>query len=188
MKKVMTLAVLLVMALTASAKGGDLNIVNGSLNALKDAGKTVLVTFDYSGTTIEGQPVMEYLSGRGEQNVKDWPDDNKEVAKKFVEAFNKNNKKGAQIVNGDKGDYKIVIKAEKLDFGSGAASVVWGFGAGGSKVWGTPTIIDQNSGDAICTLEIDEVDGGSSYTEVGRRCDTAEHLAELLAKLIKKSK
>ena len=107
---------------------------------------------------------------------------------KFVSSFNKNNKKGAQIVDGDKGDYKIVIKAEKLDFGSGAASVVWGFGAGGSKIWGTLTVIDQNSGNTICTLEIDEVDGGSSYTEVGRRCDTAEHLSELLAKLIKKSK
>ena len=75
MKKLMTLAVLLVMALTASAKGGDLNIVNGSLTALKDAGKTVIVSFDYNGATIEGQPVMEYLKGRGEQNVKDWPND-----------------------------------------------------------------------------------------------------------------
>ena len=49
-------------------------------------------------------------------------------------------------------------------------------------------VVWQKSGDKVCTLEIDEVDGGSSYTEVGRRCDTAEHLAELLAKLIKKSK
>ena len=52
MKKLMTLAVLLVMALTASAKGGDLNLVDGSLTALKDAGKTVIVAFDYKGALM----------------------------------------------------------------------------------------------------------------------------------------
>ena len=188
MKKLMTLAVLLVMALNASARGGDVKIKSGSLLTLKDADKTMIVAFDYGGATIEGQPVMEYLASRGEKNVQDWPNDNKEVLKTFIECFNKYNKKGTKIVSGDDADYKMVIKADKLDFGSGAASVVWVFGAGVRKIWGTLTVVDQSTGDTICTVEIDEVDGGSSYSEVGRRCDTAKQLANLLADRIKKGK
>ena len=55
MKKVMTLAVLLVMALTASAKGGDLNIVNGSLNAFCMAAERVLHRLFHAAGTRDSE-------------------------------------------------------------------------------------------------------------------------------------
>lgn len=56
-----------------------------------------LVVVDYSKTMVKDQTLDAYLKSRGEDFVRDWPQDQDKALEYFVVRFNKKNKKGMQI-------------------------------------------------------------------------------------------
>lgn len=55
-----------------------------------------LVVVDYSKTMVKDQTLDAYLKSRGEDFVRDWPQDQDKALEYFVVRFNKKNKKGMQ--------------------------------------------------------------------------------------------
>ena len=107
----------MVAVVAANAKDDKVTLTAGDGKAIVKSEKTATLEFDYSNTIAEGKPLKEHLQTRGENFVKDWPELAKSARERFIERFNSKNKKGVQIVEGDKADLKMKITIEKLDFG-----------------------------------------------------------------------
>ena len=188
MKKMMMMALMAFMAMAVQAADDRVTLLSGDGQWLKESGKTTTVEMDYSKTSCENQPLNEYLKSRGEKNVADWPKVAQEGFEKFIEQFNRRNKKGLQAVESGNADYKIKIIVKKLDLGSTGASVVFGGlgSAGGAEISGT-MIVTDNSGKMVAEYDLHEVRGRGvvDYTE-GRRLGTCYE--QIIKMVIKASK
>ena len=188
MKKMMMMSLMALVAVAAQAKDDKVTLTSGDGQWLKESDKTTSVVIDYSKTIAEGKPLKEYLKGRGEKNVADWPEVAKVAREHFIELFNKRNKKGVQAVDADKADMQIKVIVEKLDFGSAAMQVVFGgFGsAGGAEISGK-MIVTDNDGKTLAAYDLEEVRGRAvtDFTE-GRRLGSV--FDQIIKMVIKASK
>ena len=189
MKKLMMMARMMLVAVAAQAQDDKVTLTSGDGKAIIASDKTATLEFDYSSTTTEGKPLQEYLKGRGEDVVKDWPEIAKVARQRFIETFNKKNKKGVKIVEGDDADLKIKITVEKLDFGNAATAVVFGgFGsAGGAEITAKMAVTDAKTGAEVATYEIFEVRGTGTYDfSEGKRLGTCyENAVKMIIKASK---
>src|SRR5574344_933530 len=80
----------------SSFAGNPVKIKSGDISVLKNKA-IACVEFDYSTTIVEGKNLDEYLKGRGEDVVKDWPSDNVKTEMMFIAKFNSKNDDGLQI-------------------------------------------------------------------------------------------
>ena len=134
MKKNLLVAIIAVfMSLTAFAKGG-IKVLNGDLSVIKNSSITATVVFDYTDLMLEGKPYMEQLKSRGSDFVRDWPSESATSEGYFIKCWNHDNDEGLQVTNASGNEYTMIFVVTEMHMGSGAASMLVGFGAGGASM------------------------------------------------------
>ncbi len=147
-----------------------------------------LIEVDYSKTMVKDQTLAEYLKGRGEDFVRDWPSDKEKALEYFTYRFNKKNKKGMQIGKNLTGaKYKMVIYIDWMDMGNGVSGFMpWsGSKAGGVIIKGRCDVIDVAAGQYVCRMTFDEVKGSANPSETTRMGMAYFYLANYIFKLSK---
>ena len=188
MKKSLLVAIIAVfMSLTAFAKGG-IKVLNGDLSVIKNSSITATVVFDYTDLMLEGKPYMEQLKSRGNDFVRDWPSESATSEGYFIKCWNHDNDEGLQVTNASGNEYTMIFVVTEMHMGSGAASMLVGFGAGGASMSAKMYILKNNSNVPVLTVDIDGQSGRSGMTEIARRLDLYGELAEDLVKTLKKTK
>ena len=182
----MMMALMALMAVAAQAADDKVTLTTGDGQWLNESGKTATVEMDYSKTVAEGEPLKQYLKKRGDQVVADWPSVAETARNRFIEQFNRRNKKGLQIVDSDKTDIRIKVIVEKLHFGNTATAVIFGGlgSAGGAEISGILVVTDAKSGKKLVEYDLHEIrsNGGADFTE-GRRLGTCyENVAKMVVK------
>jgi len=174
------------LATVACYAGGEVVVKSGNL-AIFNTQEKVELEIDYSVAKVNGTTLDEYLKSRGEDFVKDWPDDAKKARKYFVLRFNKKNKKGLQITETGTSKYKMVFQVKVLDMGNGGSAFVpfASAKAGGVIVSGLVEIVNKETNKSVCCLEVDDVKGVGHPSETVR---LGMAYFELASKIIKEAK
>ena len=165
--------------------GNPVSVKSGSGSVLKQSSKALL-EIDYSATKVGDQTLEEYLQGRGEDFVRDWPQDKETAASYFKKYFNKKNKGMKLTTDVAEASHKIVIHVNKLDMGNAGGvfySSVFAPKAGGCSMIGTIDVIDMSSNETACVLYVDEVQGVSVLSETLRLGLMYNELAVRICKL-----
>lgn len=147
-----------------------------------------LVVVDYSKTMVKDQTLDAYLKSRGEDFVRDWPQDQDKALEYFVVRFNKKNKKGMQIGRHlTDAKYKMIIYVDYMDMGNGGSSFnpFASVKAGGVIMKGRCDVIDMKAGQYVCRMAFDEVKGLGHPSETVRLGMTYFELASNIFKLAK---
>ncbi|MDR1343556.1 MAG: hypothetical protein LBK18_09945 [Prevotellaceae bacterium] len=173
-----------------AAKAKPVAVASGSISVLKSPSK-VFLEVDYSAAKVGEQALDEYLKGRGDDFVRDWPEDIKKTSASFALSFNRENRKGAQIpfpLMEDAGDaaYKLVIRIESIDMGNGSRffNPFAPPKAGGIIISGAVDIVDTKTNEVVCTLKVNKVKGRGDVSESKRLSWMFGELAELICKLL----
>ena len=167
---------------------GGIKVLSGELSVFNNRDITASLIFDYSNLKIEGTPYKQWLKDKGSDYVRDWPDQTTSSEEYFIRCWNKDNDEGVQVTSTKGKTYIMVIDAREMHMGSGAASMLVGFGAGGAKLSGTMYIFKAGNNVPLLSVEIDGQTGRSAMTELARRIDLYGELAEDMVKTIKKTK
>ena len=165
----------------------DLQLISGSLSELKGSKAKVCATWDYSNSTIEKQEIKAFLKEKGSEWERDYEIEIKRAEDNFLSRINDKTNDIQAIVDKDAAEYEIIIKVRDFDYGKTALAVVVGFGSGDARLYGTMEIYKKGIEQPVAVLDVDGVPGGG-YGNEKRRVEAYRELAELLAKLIKKSK
>ena len=157
-------ALMALIAVAVQAADDKVTLTTGDGQWLRENDKTATVEMDYSKTVAEGDPLMQYLKKRGDQVVADWPAVAESARSRFIEQFNRRNKKGLQVVDAGNADMKIKVIVEKLHFGNTATAVIFGGlgSAGGAEITGKMIVTDK-AGKTLATYDLYEVRGRGAY-------------------------
>lgn len=138
---------------------------------------------------VNGKTLDGYLKSRGDDFVRDWPDDAKKARAYFVVRFNQKNKKGLQITETKSSKYKMIFQVKSLDMGNGGSSFIpfASAKAGGVIVSGLIEIINQETDKSVCCLEVDDVKGVGHPSETVRLGMAYFDLASKVLKEAKKA-
>ena len=185
MKKILAFIMLCACVMTTQAKS-DLQLKKGSIVELKGSNASLSIVWDYINSTIEKKAIKDFLREKGADWEADYDNEIKKAEANFISRLNDKSKDVRAITEGN-GDYKIVVKVSEFHYGSAAASVLVGFGAGDARLYGLIEIYKKGSTEPIAVLDMDGV-SGSGYGNEVRRVEAYRELAELLSKLIKKAK
>ena len=121
MKKLVTFALFLAVALTLYAKDGDqITLEAGTANVIWTLPSAYFQT-DFSEVTVEGKPWNQWLKDHGDDYVRDWPQDKLNFEGYFMTRFNKKTKKkrGMNLQNTNPNDaYRMIIHLKEVDMGS----------------------------------------------------------------------
>jgi hypothetical protein len=183
MKKIFLLLSVLFSSLTMLA-GSDVDFVKGNACIMNEAA-TCTIEANYTDLFIEGKPYLEHMKEKGGTSLKDWEDDVRRAVDEFIKEWNGHNKKGLRLTvdKSAANTYRMVIKMKKLNFGSSAASMFIGFGAGGAQL--VADIMIYKGKDEVTRLKTDGVNGGSGISETSRMRDLFEEFAEDTVKTLK---
>ena len=169
MKKTLITMLAVLLSMTAFAK---VKVTSGSAACLKEKVSAVVV-FDYSNATFDKD--QSYQKWCGE----DYADRVAKSTEEFTKAFNKKSK-GMQISDNASGaKYKIVVKVGNCDQYMGM-SCNWGQMQ--FKVSAVITIIDLETNETVCTVTVDEENGGCDYSPTDRITDSFASIGKELAK------
>lgn len=185
--RLFSLVLMTLFSMPLFSKSG-IKVVSGDISVIKDPDITATVIFDYTDLMIEGKPYMEHLKSRGSDFVRDWPKESTTSEAYFIKCWNHDNKQGLQVTSSFGNNYKMVFVVNDMDMGSGAASMLVGFGAGGAKMSGMMYILKDDSKVPVLTVSIENQSGRSGMTELVRRTDLYGELAEDLAETLQKAK
>lgn len=189
MKKALFTLILLLLGGEIFA-ASPVSVTSGNISYLK-LNATAVVEFDYSSAVVDGKTLDGYLQSRGEDFVRDWPNDETKAAEYFIVRINQKNKKGGMQATrpGHPAQYKILIKVTSLDMGNGGSTFIpmAGAKAGGVIMNGTVEIIDLSTGQTECTVRVDEIKGTGHVSETVRLGLCYFELANNLTKLADKS-
>ncbi len=186
MRRLLTFVVMLVVALGMYADNPV--VVTAGNPVVFNEAVQALIEVDYSKTMVKDQTLEEYLKGRGEDFVRDWPSDKEKALEYFTYRFNKKNKKGMQIGKNLTGaKYKMVIYIDWMDMGNGVSGFMpWsGSKAGGVIIKGRCDVIDVPAGQYVCRMTFDEVKGSANPSETTRMGMAYFYLANYIFKLSK---
>lgn len=193
MKRLISLALSLVAAVLVYA-GNPVSVKAGKPTVFNVVERCTM-TVDYSKTKVSDKKgelsIDEYLKSRGEDFVKDWPNDKVKALEYFKVRFNKKFKKGLQIVsNADDAKYKMILHVDRLDMGNGGSMFIpmASSKAGGVILNGTLDVIDVKAGKYVCRLRLDDVKGTGHVSETVRLGLCYFELATYIYKLAKKEK
>ena len=187
MKRTLFLLLLCLFCTATVFAGKPVTVKSGSVSALKTPSKSLL-EIDYSATKVGKQSLEEYLQGRGEDFVKDWPRESETAVSYFRERFNKKSK-GTKITTDETAaSYKIVIHVKYLDMGNaGSFFVTMAIGgsqkAGGVIMSGSIDIIDLKTNNVVCVLYVDDVKGAGHPQDAIRMGMMYFELATQMCKL-----
>lgn len=158
--------------LTATAKDGDqMRLDAGTVNYIWTL-NSAFFNIDFSDARVEGKAWDNWLESKGDDYVKDWPTDIKNLETYFMSRFNKKTRKkgGLQLQNTNPEDkYKFVIHLDDLDMGSIGGGVVASafLGVFAKKSGGVDLksgyidIVDQEANKVVCRLSFKDVRGDS---------------------------
>jgi len=190
MKKVLLFSLLSLFCITNLVAGNPVTVKSGNISVLKTPSKALL-EIDYSATKVGKQPLDEYLKGRGDDFVRDWPRESVTAASYFNSTFNKKSKGMKLTTDESAASYMILIRVKYLDMGNpGSFFVTMAVGgsvkAGGVIMSGTVEIIDLVTKVPVCVLYVDEVKGESYPNDAIRMGMMYSELALKICKLKQK--
>lgn len=172
MKRLLMTAVM-VMVATVTFAANPLKVLNGDKKFFKNAEGTVFLEVIYDGATFDDKmPLTEKYDNMEEKTTISYNG--------FIEEFSQRNKKLQFVKTEAEATYKITIKVTKVD----EFVNIMGFIPGPCiRVWGTFTVTDAKSGEALLVVDIDEIDGGSAPTTDAALNDTFGELGQAIARL-----
>ena len=186
MKRLLTFLVLLLAVVDIYADN-PVTVKAGNPVVFNEVSQALIVV-DYSKTMVKDQTLDVYLKSRGEDFVRDWPQDQDKALEYFVVRFNKKNKKGMQLgKNLTDAKYKMVIYVDYMDMGNGGSTFIpfASSKAGGVIMKGRCDVIDVKAGQYVCRMDFDEVKGVGHPSETVRLGMTYFELASNIFKLAK---
>lgn len=186
MKRLLSI-VMLLLSVVGIYAGNPVTVKAGNPVVFNETSQA-LVVVDYSKTMVKDQTLDAYLKSRGEDFVRDWPQDQDKALEYFVVRFNKKNKKGMQIGRHlTDAKYKMVIYVDYMDMGNGGSSFnpFASVKAGGVIMKGRCDVIDVKAGQYVCRMVFDEVKGVGHPSETVRLGMTYFELASNIFKLAK---
>ena len=186
MKRLLSI-VMLLLSVVGIYAGNPVTVKAGNPVVFNETSQA-LVVVDYSKTMVKDQTLDAYLKSRGEDFVRDWPQDQDKALEYFVVRFNKKNKKGMQIGRHlTDAKYKMVIYVDYVDMGNGGSSFnpFASVKAGGVIMKGRCDVIDVKAGQYVCRMVFDEVKGLGHPSETIRLGMTYFELASNIFKLAK---
>lgn len=191
MKKLLTAVLLFTVSLIAKAGDDEVRLVGGSYDFMRD-NANMLCEIDYSKTTVDGQTLQQYLKSRGDDFVRDWPEDCKKAREYFTFRFNKKSD-GVQICESKDSNpkYIMVLHVKTLDMGNGASKMFnpWAsMKAGGVIANIDIDVAEYPSGKAVAKIAVPEIKGNGHVSETVRLGLCYNELATVLTKVGKKSK
>jgi len=198
MKRLMLMALVMMIAMGADAKkNGTLDITSGDAGVLKQNTKTITVIFDYDNTEIEGMSKADYFQKRAEKDAdyaKDFDEQSEESRGWFIDRWNSEKQMIRMQENGPT-DYTMKVKITSYDLGNSLAAhfgTLFNAKAGGIIMSGIIEVMDNATGQVVCTMEMDELKMRSvrgadlKFTSEGRRrCLGMRNLAKDIIDLVK---
>ena len=186
-KKLLLSCLLSLFCMANIIAGNPVSVKSGKISALKTTSKAIM-DVDYSEAKVGKIPLEEYLIGRGEDFVRDWPQETNTAASYFKERFNKKSKGMKLTTDETIASYKLLIKVKTLDMGNaGSFFVTMAIGgsskAGGVIMCGTVEIIDLATKQVLGVLYVDEVKGGGAPQDAVRMGLMFSELATKICKL-----
>lgn len=163
----------------------EIAISQGTANLVLDFSNCQVGIID-DGEFDKGREVKslsDYHKMRGEDFVRDWPEDQKKIAEYFTVQFNRKKKKGLQVATDDAdAKYTIRIIIEKMDLGN---PVGIGFSpkSGGAIIVGRVVVVDNTTNEEVSEIVINEVKGASTFSERDRIGIAFMYLGKEMAKL-----
>ena len=170
MKKLFTLTLLLLSAISTWAE--DISLEAGDPKVLMK-NVTAKLVFDYSETKVvnEGNKSMnEYLKSRGDDFVRDWPEDQKKAHSYFSVQWNRKTDGMKVDTDAKNAEYSMIVHVKTLDTGNGGSVFnPWASAkAGGTIVSGTIEIYNNNARKTECVVGFEEMKGTGSPSETVR--------------------
>ena len=149
------------MTLFAAKRVPLVTVASGDASVLKKP-STAILEIDFSDTKIGEETMEEYQQRRGEDFIRDWQEAMASTYITFIKFFNKKLKKGIQLTAEEtKVAYKMIIHVNYLNMGDSFS--LWipysSTKAGGLLMKGTIDIIDMETNNVVCILNVDGVKG-----------------------------
>ena len=173
MKRLFLMAFVTLFATVAFASN-PLKVVSGDKKFFKSAEGNIFleVVYDDNATFDDKMLLTEKYDNLEEKTAISYDG--------FIEEFGQRNSKLKFVKTEEEATYKMTIRVTKVD----EFINVMGFIPGPCiRVWGTLTVTDVKSGDALIVVGIDEIDGGSAPTTDRAFNDAFGKLGEKIAKL-----
>lgn len=188
-------ALMLLTAVSMSAKDDLFTVVEGSLDVLLEQKKTAVFDIDYSQMIVTDSKNHEddvdfatWMQAQDEDDDKwttDWETKDKEKCHKaFREHYNNEVKQGLKLTKLGK-DYKVILRLTMIDFGP---AVKYGFGGikgGEAKANGVFEVRDINTDEVKLILKFEGLKGDSSFKQIGRLIGIFENFGEKLSDYLK---
>lgn len=175
MKRFLLLTIAAVFASALLSAQDCVTVKSGDVAFLSEK-SGISLEINYDKTMVGEVDLMTYLKSRGEDYLEDWPRDEKKGFDFFTEEFNRKNKDFAQIRNTQKivlPKYRMVFDVLFLDMGNSTMkNVPFISKSGGDTISGFITVIEAETGNEVCVLAVDEVNG-QSFPSDGERLGMA---------------
>ncbi len=212
MKKVLLFCIALCLNFAVNAQRSEVTVSAGNAGVMM-TNATACVEFDYNNTQVGEFPAGSnkkdaekignlqsldtYLKSRGDDFVRDWPQDHLTAESMFNYEMARLAKKGGfnfDLSNpyDQKGkDYKVRVIVDKLDMGNGAGYFIhnpYSFKtkSGGTIFQGTVEVINLKTGMAECVFDCPFVKGNPNPSETGRLKLMYMNLGQNILSLVKK--
>lgn len=153
---------------TVILKSGSLEFLNSPTG--------LFLEVSFENAKVGDQTIEEYLATKGDDYVRDWPDNQQTGQSFFEKEFNKRNKGGAQIRKSTavvQPKYKMVINI--LNYFPGdpkMKNLPLVSKSGGDVLTGLINVYEIETGNIVCEMIIDDVNG-ISYPSDGERLGMA---------------
>lgn len=166
----------------------EVKLVYGDVSSIVSTGE-MLIEFNFENTYVEHKPLNEYLKSRGDDFVRDFPEETEFSNLYFTANFNKKNDSGIKLVEtSSSAKYKMIVYVDSLDMGNGGSTFVpfASNKAGGVIMWGYIAIIEIATGNEALEISFDNIKGQSHVAEKIRRGLANLELQKRLIKLLEK--
>jgi len=181
MKKLL-LSILCVCACAFTMSAESVNIVSGDKNITKIA-TNVYIDFGEDNLMIDNQTLEQYTADKGEKWREDFANDLASALGKFVKRWNKEMKKGMQLVNTQGGEYTAKLVLTGMHWGNAYSAAFNPFSKDGTKLTGH-FYIYQN-GNVVLDVDFFEVQGKPAISDNARFKIAFERLAKAITKKLK---
>lgn len=160
-----------------------LSVLSGDASILRKPAKIFIQNINYDSCIIEGKPIDEWLAQKGDDFVRDWPNDQVRIKEYYVDKMAKRCKTLSLAPNEASAEY--VMKTYILKMVPGHYTpVIPAQRAAAARLWG---VIEISSGaETKLVLSINELRGYTTSASMVSRFQIAfEELARYLAKMCK---
>ena len=172
MKKKSFVIVMLCMVFSM-AMAGSIKVIEGNKKVFKSISGLAVLEIDWSNTSYDGRMTLEEKYG-------DFTPYEAAARSGFIQDFNQDCRSVKVVTDDSRAQYKISIKVDKVDQYIKVTGLIPG---PATKIWGTLTISDLESGEVLTVVKIDECNGGASPSPFETFSDTFEALGEQIAKM-----